>query len=160
MGVWEDLKSSDLKVTNYFYNPNIWPKEEYEKRQENLKKVVKGTGTDLVIGDYEPKEHQKAVTNDGSFPNRCPECYKLRLRATAEYAKKNNYDYFSTTLLVSPYQNHEAIIKIANQISKELGIEFYYVDWRTDYRRGQQRAKDLGIYRQKYCGCQPSSEYR
>ena len=80
-------------------------------------------------------------------------CYYSRLERTVKYAKENGYDAFTTTLLVSPYQKHELIIKIANELAKEYGVEFIYIDFREGFRIGQQMARDAGIYMQKYCGC-------
>jgi predicted adenine nucleotide alpha hydrolase (AANH) superfamily ATPase len=157
LGVWEDLKNEDFEVTNYFYNPNIWPEEEYKKRKENLEIAINNIGTNLIEGEYVPREHDNAVHGiEADFPKRCLKCYELRLQKTAEYAKENDYDLFSTTLLVSPYQNHEALIEIGKRIEKKVGVKFYEADFRPYFRTGQDMARELEIYRQKYCGCKYS----
>lgn len=157
LGVWEDLKDRDFEVTNYFYNPNIWPEEEYQKRKTNLQKVVKIAKTKLIEEGYQPNEYAVAVKGKETlFPDRCLECYKVRLNKTAEYAKNNGFDSFSTTLLVSPYQNHEALIETGRLLSKKYRINFLEADWRPYFREGQSLAKEKEIYRQKYCGCQHS----
>lgn len=78
-------------------------------------------------------------------------CYQVRLEQTAKFAKENGYDAFTTTLLVSPYQNHEAIIEIANKLAEKYGIEFVYRDFRVGFCEGQNKARELGLYMQKYC---------
>ena len=86
--------------------------------------------------------------------NRCVKyCYRVRLEQTAKYAKENGYDTFSTTLLISPYQNHEALIEVAKTMAEKYGIEFLYRDFREGFREGQNKARELGLYMQKYCGC-------
>jgi len=91
---------------------------------------------------------------------RCKFCYQSRLEKTVKYAKDNGYEAFTTTLLVSPYQKHELIIKIAEELSQKYEIEFIYYDFREGFRKGQQMARDAGLYMQKYCGCIYSEEER
>ena len=79
---------------------------------------------------------------------------------TAKYAKENGYTHFSTTLLVSPYQNHELLIKVAEDMAEKYGVEFLYRDFRVGFRSGQSKARELGLYMQKYCGCVFSEEDR
>ncbi|MBU4457363.1 MAG: epoxyqueuosine reductase QueH, partial [Candidatus Omnitrophica bacterium] len=86
-------------------------------------------------------------------PERCSLCWELRLLQTADYAKENSFDGFTTTLLISPYQNHEIVKDISERIAKEKGIDFYYEDFRKGFRESQDKAKELDVYRQKYCGC-------
>jgi predicted adenine nucleotide alpha hydrolase (AANH) superfamily ATPase len=161
LGVWEDLKSSCFDVTNYFYNHNIWPTEEYDKRKDNLLKVVAELGTKIIEEKYEPQEYQKAVRGvEESPPERCLRCYELRLQKTAECAKRGGFKYFSTTLLVSPYQNREALLSIGREVGTSVGVKFYEADWRVNFRDGQTAARDLDIYRQKYCGCSYSRKDR
>ena len=109
--------------------------------------------------NYGLQEFCKNVIND--LKNRCQEyCYPVRLEQTAKYAKENGYDCFSTTLLVSPYQNHEMLIEVGKQMGERYGVDFLYRDFRVGFREGQQKAKELGLYRQKYCGCVFSEEDR
>lgn len=144
---------SDFEITSYFYNPNIQPEEEYFLRLANLKKAINGKSKNILVGKYQPEEHQIAIAKDDSFPVRCGECYKLRLEKTAQTAKMNGFKIFSTTLLVSPYQQHQRLKEIGEQITENYGLEFYYEDFRKNYREGQNLAREMGIYRQKYCGC-------
>ncbi len=152
-GVAEDIQNK-FEVTNFFYNPNIQPEIEYQKRLENLKIAARGKSEKVLEAKYIPEEHKKAVSGmEEEFPKRCLNCYKLRLEKTAEKAKENNFKLFSTTLLVSPYQQHEELKRIGFETAEKYGIKFYYKDWRPYFRVGQERAKKLGIYRQRYCGC-------
>lgn len=113
----------------------------------------------MVFHDYYGlKEFTKNVTNN--IDNRCSYCYTTRLSETAKYAYENNYDAFCTTLLISPYQNHEKIIEIGNKLAEKYGIKFYYYDFRPYFREGQAKARELGFYMQKYCGCIYSEEER
>ena len=97
----------------------------------------------------------------GSLETRCQDyCYPVRLEQTAKYAKENGYEAFSTTLLVSPYQKHEELKNIGEQIAKKYGLQFLYRDFRTGFREGQAKARELGMYMQKYCGCIFSEEER
>lgn len=154
LGVWEDLKTLNIEVTNYFYNPNIQPEEEHALRLENLKKASLGRSKEVVEEYYDPGEHLKAISNhENEFPARCINCYKLRLEQAAKRAKADDYDAFSTTLLISPYQQHEELKKIGQEISRHYGVEFFYRDWRPFFREGQNAAKYMSLHRQRYCGC-------
>ena len=153
-GVWADLRHH-FEVTNFFYNPNIQPKTEYDKRLENLKKVALGRSQEIIEGAYDGRKHQKAILGlETNFPKRCLKCYELRLTETAKMAQKLGYELFSTTLLVSPYQQHEQLKQIGQKLEQAYNLKFYYRDWRPLFRSGQQSAKDQNIYRQRYCGCQ------
>jgi hypothetical protein len=158
LGAWEDLKDK-LEVTNLFYNPNIQPKREYQKRLDNLKLAVTDKSKEVMTLVYCPEEHRSATLGlESEFPLRCTKCYALRLTKTAKEAKKLGFDLFSTTLLVSPYQQHETLKDLGEKIACKVGIEFYYTDWRSNFREGQNIARNSGIYRQKYCGCIFSKE--
>ena len=92
---------------------------------------------------------------------RCQDyCYPVRLEQTAKYAKENGFDTISTSLLVSPYQKHEILANIAEQIAKKYDLQFLYRDFRVGFREGQAKARELGLYMQKYCGCIFSEEDR
>lgn len=161
LGAWEDLRKQDFSVTGLFYNPNIQPKKEYSLRKKNLVVAAEGKLEEILEVGYDPTEHAKAIIGEeDEFPKRCLNCYRLRLRKTAEVARANKFDLFSTTLLISPYQQHESLRLIGEEIGKEVGIKFYYHDWRPNFREGQNIAKRQGVYRQKYCGCLYSKGYR
>lgn len=159
LGTWEDLQASDFEVTNYFYNPNIQPNEEYEKRLKNLRLAANGKSRGILVEEYDENEHLKAISGqEKDFPARCSQCYRVRMQKTAEKAKELGFDAFSTTLFVSPYQQHEELKNVAQDVGAQVGVDFYYQDWRPYFRSGQNSAKNMDIYRQKYCGCRFSLE--
>ena len=146
-------------ITSYWYNINIHPYAEYKQRLETLIEYTKMIDIPLVVDyDYGIREFTINVTDN--IDARCIFCYRSRLEKTAKYAKENGYDAFTTTLLVSPYQNHNLIIEIAKEMAEKYGIEFIYYDFREGFREGQQMARDAGLYMQKYCGCIYSEEER
>ncbi|MEG2351563.1 MAG: epoxyqueuosine reductase QueH [Bacilli bacterium] len=102
-------------------------------------------------------DFNKVINN---VENRCGFCYLMRLEKAAKYAKENGFDAFSTTLLISPYQNHELLKNTALIIEKKYGIKFLYRDFRPGFRQGQNKAREIGLYMQKYCGCIFSEEER
>ena len=95
---------------------------------------------------YEPNDIQTEMGD-------CKNCYYVRLKKAAQFAKENDFDCFSTTLLISPYQDHELLRRVGEQVSSEFGVKFLYHDFREGFRESQQLAKEMGLYRQKYCGC-------
>ncbi len=153
LGTWESLLYEDVEITCFFYNPNIHPEEEFNKRLGALKTVSKKKVSEVMSVDYEPNDYYSAINNLTTFPDRCEKCYELRLEKTAKTAKENGFDSFSTTLLVSPYQDHDKLINICKKLEKKYGVDFYYADFRKNFRLGQSIARDQKIYRQKYCGC-------
>lgn len=139
-------------VVGYFYNPNIHPYKEFSRRLETAKEFAAKVGLELVVDDRYTLEEflQRAMTGT---QGRCRECYELRLRHTARYAKANGYDCFSTTLLVSPYQQHDWIREIAEDIADKEEVPFCYIDFRAGWTEGVQISKEMELYRQPYCGC-------
>lgn len=155
----EKLKEENIDITSYWYNPNIHPYKEYEARLNTLKEYNKSINIPLIIDDYYGlKEFCKNVVD--KLDNRCGYCYLCRLEKTAKFAKENGYDAFSSTLFISPYQNHELLKKTCKMLSKKYDIKFLYRDFRPGFRKGQEKARELGLYMQKYCGCVFSEEER
>ena len=156
----ESLKSENIEPTVYWYNPNIHPYKEYEARRNCLEEYTQSINVKAIFEEnYGLREFCKNVVND--LNNRCTNyCYKARLEQTAKYAKENGYDSFSTTLLVSPYQNQEAIKQIGEELAEKYNLKFLYRDFRVGFREGQNKARELGLYMQKYCGCVFSEEDR
>lgn len=155
----DKLKENNIDITCYWYNPNIHPFKEYEARLNTLKDYTKSINIPLVVDDYYGlKEFCSNVID--KINNRCGYCYLCRLENTFEYASLNGFEAVSTTLLISPYQNHEMIIKTCEMLSKKYNIKFYYEDFRVGFRSGQEKARNLGLYMQKYCGCIFSEEER
>ena len=149
----ELLKDKTSRITGFFYNPNIHPAEEYEKRRKALLEYSEKNRLDAIFGKYDPETFFKEIGTRTEAPERCNICWRMRLAKTAECAKNNNFDSFTTTLLVSPYQNREEIAKIGAECQKVFGVEFVGEDFRAGFRDAQQKAREQGIYRQKYCGC-------
>lgn len=155
----ENLRMENIEPTLFWYNPNIHPFMEYKNRKNALIEYANSINLKLVIDDdYGLRSFVSAVTPN--FNIRCEYCYTERLNKTANYAGNNGYDAFSTTLLISPYQNHERIKQISEEISNKIGVKFFYRDFRPYFREGQNVARSANIYMQKYCGCIFSEEER
>ena len=154
----DSLRKEGIEPTVYWFNPNIHPYTEYKARRDCLKEYTKSIEVEAIFeGNYGLQEFCKNVISD--LENRCKNyCYPIRLEQTAKYAKENGYDSFSTTLLVSPYQNHEMLINVGEEMAEKYGVKFLYRDFRVGFRQGQAKARELGLYMQKYCGCVFSEE--
>lgn len=137
------LSEKGFDVRDFFYNPNLRPRIEYERRLLTAKHYGMMAGYKVIC---EEQDQETAVGD-------CENCYGVRLRRTAELAKTLLLDCFSTTLLISPYQKHDLLKRMGQKIGQEAGIEFYYQDFRVGYRESRQMAKEMKLYRQKYCGC-------
>jgi predicted adenine nucleotide alpha hydrolase (AANH) superfamily ATPase len=149
----EVLRKDGHRIAGLFYNPNIHPYSEYLKRKEALERYSELAGFRVHYGAHEMEEYfHYVVYNEGS-KSRCPVCWWMRLLAAAKYAKENGFDAFTTTLLVSPYQDHETLKEIGSEVASAAGIKFYYQDFRPAFNTAQDRARELGLYRQNYCGC-------
>ena len=149
---------NDLDVTVYYYNPNIEPKEEYLKRKETQIGLLKELNIPYIDADYDNEEFREKVKGLETEPEggaRCPVCFKMRLDKTARVAKENNFDYFCTSLTVSPHKNSAIINLIGESVSKELGVKYLYADFkkREGYKRSIELSREYNLYRQDYCGC-------
>ena len=150
-------------ITVLYYNPNIYPEEEYLKRFNTLKEItlkMKIKVKLLEIG-YESKEFKnisKGLENEKEGGKRCTKCFYLRLEKTAKLAQKHNFDYFTTTLSVSPYKNSQKLNKIGKILSEKYNVEYLYSDFKKKegYKRSNELAKKYNLYRQHYCGCKYS----
>lgn len=149
----EILKKKAFEVAGFFYNPNVHPFSEYKNRKEALEALRKGVSCELIYPEYNPAEFFQAVNLKEVNPGRCSACWSLRLKRTAREAKAKGFDCFSTTLLVSPYQDIALIQKIGVGIAEEEGVGFYYEDFRPGFRKAHDEARAKGLYCQKYCGC-------
>lgn len=156
----EDLRSKGFDVSGLFYNPNIHPVGEHEKRRQAVEYYSKETDTEVIYPEYFPSEFFWEVHEKDNDPQRCLICWRMRLKKTAQTAKDRGYGAFSTTLLVSPYQNYELLIKIGLTVAREEGVWFHYDDFRTGFREAHNKAKSKGIYCQNYCGCVYSHQER
>lgn len=146
-------KYPEYEITGYFYNPNIHPYKEFVRRLDTLKEFAEKIGLkNLVIDESYTLEAflQQALTAPGG---RCRNCYDIRMQQTAQYAKENGFDCFSTTLLVSPYQQHDLIKESAEAAAEAAGVKFCYIDFRPGWQEGVRISRELEMYRQPYCGC-------
>ena len=156
----DTLRNMGIEPTMFWYNPNIHPYKEYEARRDCFKDYCEKMNLKAIIEeDYGLDEFCKNVVN--SLETRCIDyCYPVRLRKLFEYAKEKGYDTVTTTLLYSIYQKHDYIKNLMENLSKEYGIDFLYIDFRVGFWEGHDKAKELGLYMQKYCGCVFSEEDR
>ena len=142
----------NVDITGYYYNPNIHPYDENIKRSVNAKVACDYKGIPLITDLSYNIASWKSFGGVASL--RCVMCYRERFYRTAKYAKDNGFTHFTSTLFVSPYQNHEAMKKEALAAAEKYGVEFLEgSDFAVGFRQGQQEARELGLYRQKYCGC-------
>lgn len=143
----------------YFYNPNIHPYQEHKARRQSFIALMEQRGLPYeVVRDYPLEDWLRQVAS--APEQRCTYCYRSRLEAAAAYACEHGFERFSTTLLISPYQNHQLIHQLGEEIAAVNGLEFVYLDLRGGFRDGQEKAREMGLYMQKYCGCIYSEKER
>ena len=157
-----ELLSEFFEITVFFYNPNISPEMEYEQRYFEQQRLINQMdfkhGVQLIKGNYENNvflDLCRGFENCPEGSDRCSICYKLRLEKTAYTAKKLGFDYFTTTLTVSPYKNAQKLNEIGNSMSKKYGISYLFSDFKKNegYKRSVELSKIYNLYRQNYCGC-------
>lgn len=144
--------STDLSLGGFFYNPNIHPAEEYEKRKTSVVRMSEDYGIPVDYFDENMMDYWRGKLGQDKLV-RCNTCYSLRLEATAKLAKENSFDAFTTSLLISPYQDHQLIKTMGEKIADKYGISFYYEDFRELYRIGREISRGKNYYMQKFCGC-------
>lgn len=149
------LRQEGFEVTAFFFNPNIHPEKEYELRQASAQLAAGKLDYPLVLAGeaQSPAEWIKELNGVTAEGERCVVCYRQRLLLTALEAKKRGFKFFTTSLLYSRYQHHEAICREAEQVAMETGVAFLYRDFRPYWYEGINLSKELGLYRQKWCGC-------
>lgn len=147
-------------ITLYYYNPNISPESEYKFRISELHRLVSemGISVKIIDGEYEPEafeEVAKGLENEPERGARCMKCYRLRLEHSAQIAKEQGFDYFTTTLSISPMKNAEALNSIGSTLADKYGIAYLFSDFkkREGYKRSIELSKKYNLYRQNYCGC-------
>ncbi len=146
------LREEGFMVQGFFFNPNIHPYREYLRRKDTLLQYAAAQDFPVdVSSEYPFQEFLQTVA--GQEDQRCAACYTIRLRKTAQHAKKHGYSGFTSTLLVSPFQKHELIKTIGEEVASLEHISFLYRDFRPGYKSAVGRAKQLQLYRQPYCGC-------
>lgn len=154
----EQLLSEGHNLTAFYYNPNIHPFTEYKHRLDSLQEFCEETSIPIEIAEYDYPEYFRRVA--GYEDQRCKVCYRLRLTRTALEAAEGGYDAFTTSLLVSLYQDHKELQRAGAEASEAYGVPFYYQDFRPGFRDGRTKARAAGLYSQKYCGCVFSEEER
>jgi len=148
----ERLREQDWYVHGFFFNPNIHPYQEFGRRLDTLRSFARGIDLPLIVrDDYDLDSFLRQTVFREQ--QRCTICYTLRLEAAARLALKSRFDAFTTTLLYSRHQKHDLAVEIAREASLKFGIPFYYEDFRSGWKEGQERSRTLGMYRQQYCGC-------
>jgi epoxyqueuosine reductase len=157
--------SKEFIVDLYFYNPNIFPKVEYDMRLKDARRISKEVGVKLFEGGYDHNRWRKiarGLENEAEGKDRCVKCYKYRLECTAQFGKENGYPYFATTLSISPYKNTESINQVGNQAGKIQKIIFLGKDFKSGggFEKNLVLSKIHSVYRQKYCGCEFSETYK
>lgn len=158
--------SEYFDITLLYYNPNIFPESEYNFRSKELERLVSEMSgiknVRTVTEIYNPKEFEDIALGLETLPEggeRCMKCYRLRLEYSAKYAKLHGFDYFCTTLSISPHKNAAALNRIGNELSGEYGVKYLPSDFkkRNGYRRSCELSEQYGLYRQNYCGCRFSA---
>lgn len=153
-----------FKITVFYYNPNIYPQQEYEKRLNNQKKLILqmnqefNNGINFIEGEYCNIEFYKNFMGLELEPEggrRCELCYRLRLEETAKMACKNKFDYFTTTLTISPHKNAQTINDIGKDLADKYNVKYLFSDFKKKegYKKSIELSKEYEIYRQNYCGC-------
>lgn len=151
-------------ITIFYYNPNISPAEEYEKRVEEQRKLIEALNEKVknkisfVEGEYKPEDFYAMAKGMEELPEggeRCFKCYEMRLREAAVLAKEKGFDYFTTTLTISPLKNARKLNEIGEKLGEEYGINHLPSDFKkkNGYKRSVELSKEYGLYRQDYCGC-------
>lgn len=162
--VWERI-AGYFDVTAYYYNPNISPEDEYDKRASELVRLSRElpmkTSVKTVIAPYDPAPLDEISKGKEDIPEggaRCFECYKLRLEETARAAKEGGYDFFCTTLSVSPYKNAEWLNELGGELAEKYGVPYLFSDFKkkNGYKRSCELSREYGLYRQAFCGCEYS----
>lgn len=161
--------SEYFKVTVFYYNPNIYPPEEYQLRAREQERFTKEFPAkypiSFVEGNYDTNrfyDMAKGLEHVPEGQERCFLCYELRLREAAEYAKENGFDYFTTTLSISPLKNAQKLNEIGAKLEQEYQIKYLFSDFKKKegYKKSTELSKEYGMYRQYYCGCVYSKQQR
>lgn len=151
---YDELARAGDEVTVVYANPNIHPAEEYERRRDTLANYAAEAGIEWVEIPYDPASWMERVAPLARDRlRRCRACYRLRFESAAEYAVEHGFDAIATTLSVSPYQDADAIAEEGEAVAAAHGLEYVRRDFRDRYPEATRRSRELGMYRQNYCGC-------
>lgn len=154
--------SNFFDITVYYYNPNIYPEQEFVRRVEEQKKFIGNfkakNPISFIEGEYQKERFyniSKGLEDENEGGERCTRCYELRLRETAIKAKEGKFDYFTTTLSISPHKNAQRLNSIGKTLEEEYGVKYLYSDFKKKegFKRSIELSNIYGLYRQNYCGC-------
>ncbi len=147
------LREDGHQVHGFFFNPNIFPAAEWQKRFGALRDLCSARGVPLAAPAQASAVFEAAVRATPAQPQRCVACWFLRLEETAQEARRGGYDAFTTTLLVSPYQDQDELRRLGEDAGRRAGVVFWGEDFRPGFGAAHEEARRLNIYRQNYCGC-------
>jgi predicted adenine nucleotide alpha hydrolase (AANH) superfamily ATPase len=161
VGLTKSILEKGLEPIIFFYNPNIHPKDEYEKRKDSTKKLTEIYKIEFIEGEYEVEKWFKETKGYEKEPEggkRCPICFRMRLLKTAKLAKEKGIKYFATTLAASPYKAEKVIFGLGKEIAEKFGLKFldlsdFGLEKNASWRRSRQLAREFNFYHQNYCGC-------
>ena len=155
----KELRSQGMEVTGFFFNHNIHPYQEYRRRLDTVREYAGKVDLTMVYRDeYRLEDFLEAVADNPA--ERCRYCYASRLEATAKVAVEKGFTSFTSSLLYSRYQKHDAIRELGERIGARYGVTFHYDDYRRGWQEGIRISKEVGLYRQQYCGCIYSEKER
>lgn len=153
------LTDAGYSVSVYFYNPNIYPDSEYQKRLEAERTLCKHYGVELIEGEYEREKFfacAKGFENEPEKGKRCIECFKLRLDKTAQLCKEKGIKNFTTSIVISPHKNFALLSSLGKEIAQEYGLNYLDINFKKQdgFLKTNQISRNLNLYRQSYCGCE------
>lgn len=153
------LKDTGYQIVVYFYNPNIYPLDEYQRRLEAERTLCKAFDVELVEALYDPESFYKAaqgLENEPEKGARCDRCFELRLRKTAEFAKQSGIKEFTTSIVISPHKNFNKLTEIGQKIASEYDLIYQAIDFKKKdgFLKTNKISRELNLYRQNYCGCE------
>jgi predicted adenine nucleotide alpha hydrolase (AANH) superfamily ATPase len=150
----EQLREEGFQVTGFWYNPNIHPWQEHQRRRESAQQYAKAVGLPMIWHEkYEMPRYLRAVVGHEKFRERCRICYRMRLEKTAQVAAEDGFDAFTTTLLISPHQDQAMIRMIGEEVAEGWQVEFYFENFRRGWSERGRLTREHDLYRQQYCGC-------
>ena len=160
----KSLEEGGHEITGLWFNPNIHPEDEYLRRRDAVGGLGSYWGINIIYKDgYGLEDFELELDRSGAGrerPARCGVCYRMRMTETARECADGGYDAFTTSLLVSPYQAHDLLVNEARAAAREFDVRFLYEDFRPGWRQGQAKSREMGFYRQYYCGCHYSKAER
>ena len=155
-----DYLAQHFDITIFYYNPNISPESEFRFRAEEQERLIQemGLGVSYQLGKYNPERFfalTKGLEHEKEGGERCFKCYRLRLEETAQLAKEQGFDYFTTTLSISPHKNAQVLNQLGAEIAEACGVSYLFSDFKkkNGYRRSCELSTEYNLYRQDYCGC-------